>query len=412
MPTNIHLELIHLRRRCVGVSSTDSYMKGGYGGDAYAQSPALDLQVDSIPIQEVWSVSPCVLGRKKNVATRVGSDQSGQSARVGPCAPVLRRAKTCVVFLRSRALIVACSFSLGLFPPRLFVRTCTPNGRGGSRVTTNVPRALHPLSRLRDAVCARSPTSFDCLWRPAYVVRRSKVRQVSWMPMQRHRSYLQKSPRLQSLLLQSRGASQCRTAPLTRPNPPRTLPFRPPPILQRCRYSLPAGGYFLWGTCTAAFGAAPVSFEGLRPVAFVARGSVSFLVCLCHLSPLSYQCLTQRLCVDVSRRQWEVRIATTRQMSVCLRVRMHPHIDVHGHARRDTSRRQCLTRVDSTATYGGEDKPVSGSDSVNRLSAQFAATSVSTPVSPWQSQPADPSSGKKWADPMAKAKKSVVLESN
>ena len=59
-------------------------MKGGYGGDAYAQSPALDLQVDSIPIPEVWSVSPCVLGRTKNVATRVGSDQSGQGARVGP----------------------------------------------------------------------------------------------------------------------------------------------------------------------------------------------------------------------------------------------------------------------------------------------------------------------------------------
>ena len=89
MPTNVHLELIHRRRRCVGLSSTDSYMKGGYGGDAYAQSPALDLQVDSIPIPEVWSVSPCVLGRKKNVATRVGSDQSGQSARGGPCAPSL-----------------------------------------------------------------------------------------------------------------------------------------------------------------------------------------------------------------------------------------------------------------------------------------------------------------------------------
>lgn len=138
---------------------------------------------------------------------------------------------------------------------------------------------------------------------------------------------------------------------------------------------------------------------------------LSSFVCV-YLSPISCQCLTQRLCVDASRRQWEMRIATTRQMSVCLRVRMHPHVDVHGHARRGTSRRQCLTRVDSTATYGGEDKPVSGSDSVNRLSAQFAATSVSTPVSPWQSQPADPSSGKKWADPMAKAKKSVVLESN
>ena len=282
-------------------------------------------------------MSPCVLGRKKNVATRVGSDQSGQSARGRPCAPVLRRAKTCVVFLRSRALIVARPFSLGLFPPRLFVRTCTPNGRGGSRVATNVPRALHPLSRLRDALCARSPTSFDCLWWPASVVRRSKVRQVSWMPMQRHRSYLQKSPRLQSLLLQRRGASQCPTA--TRPNPPRTLPFRPPPILQLCRYSLPAGGYFLWGTCTAAFGAAPVSFEGLRPVTFVARALfLSSFVCV-YLSPISCQCLTQRLCVDVSRRQWEMRIATTRQMSVCLRVRMHPHIDVHGQARGDTKPR-------------------------------------------------------------------------
>jgi hypothetical protein len=41
---------------------------------------------------------------------------------------------------------------------------------------------------------------------------------------------------------------------------------------------------------------------------------------------------------------------------------------------------------------------------VGRLTKQLASTSVSSPSSHFQSTPADPSSGKKWADPMAKAK--------
>ena len=83
-----------------------------------------------------------------------------------------------------------------------------------------------------------------------------------------------------------------------------------------------------------------MSFDSLRPAAFVARGPlVSFLVRLC-LSVANFLSASHAASVvDVSRRQWEMRIATTRQMSVCLRVRMHPHIDVHGQARGDTKPR-------------------------------------------------------------------------
>lgn len=41
---------------------------------------------------------------------------------------------------------------------------------------------------------------------------------------------------------------------------------------------------------------------------------------------------------------------------------------------------------------------------MSRLANQFTSASVSSPGSHYVSAPADPSSGKKWADPMAKAK--------
>ena len=66
-------------------------MKGGYGGDAYAQSPALDLQVDSIPIPEVWSVSPCVLGRKKNVLAAIKAARVRAEGPARLCCAVPRR---------------------------------------------------------------------------------------------------------------------------------------------------------------------------------------------------------------------------------------------------------------------------------------------------------------------------------